>query len=177
MIGGDIIGVIAMTEPGIGSDLRSMCTTIRRDGNDYIVNESKMFMTNGFNSDLAVVACKTDPAGKKLTLVCIEDGTPRFTAGNRLEKIGFKGQDTSELSFDHVRVPVANRLGEEDAGFGYLSHRLAWERLMIGNRAVASIRRCLPRRSKVRNSAVSSRSQCSTSRTPSSASRAPRPRV
>ena len=139
MISGEMIAVIAMTEPGIGSDLRSMRTTLRRDGDDYIISGSKTFITNGFNSGMAVVACKTDPAAKKLTLVCVEDGTPGFTKGQRLEKIGLKGQDTSELFFNDVRVPITNRLGEEDKGFGYLTHQLAWERLIIAIRAAASI--------------------------------------
>jgi acyl-CoA dehydrogenase len=139
MIAGDMIAVIAMTEPGIGSDLRAMRTSLRRDGDDYVINGSKTFITNGFNSGMAVVACKTDPAEKKLTLVCVEEGTPGFSKGKRLEKIGLKGQDTSELFFDDVRVPVANRLGDEDQGFHYLTHQLAWERLIIAIRAAASI--------------------------------------
>ncbi|MCU6453121.1 acyl-CoA dehydrogenase family protein [Sphingomonas sp. A2-49] len=139
MISGDRISVIAMSEPGIGSDLRSMRTSVRRDGDDYVINGSKTFITNGFNSGMAVVACKTDPAERNLTLVCVEEGTPGFTKGNRLEKIGLKGQDTSELFFDEVRVPVANRLGEENKGFTYLTHQLAWERLIIAIRAAASI--------------------------------------
>jgi alkylation response protein AidB-like acyl-CoA dehydrogenase len=139
MIAGDMIAVIAMTEPGIGSDLRSMRTSVRRDGDHYVVNGSKTFITNGFNSGMAVVAGKTDPAEKKLTLICVEEGTPGFTKGKRLEKIGLKGQDTSELFFDEVRVPVANRLGEEDKGFQYLTHQLAWERLIIAIRAASSI--------------------------------------
>ncbi|MEA3001833.1 MAG: acyl-CoA dehydrogenase [Sphingomonadales bacterium] len=139
MIRGEMIAVIAMTEPGIGSDLRSMRTSIRRDGDDYVVNGSKTFITNGFNSGMAVVAGKTDPAEKQLTLICVEEGTPGFTKGKRLEKIGLKGQDTSELFFDEVRVPGANRLGEEGKGFQYLTHQLAWERLIIAIRAAASI--------------------------------------
>jgi len=139
MISGEMIAVIAMTEPGIGSDLRSMRATVKRDGDDYILNGSKTFITNGFNSGMAVVACKTDPDEKKLTLVCVEEGTSGFTKGKRLEKIGLKGQDTSELFFDEVRVPVANRLGEENKGFQYLTHQLAWERLIIAIRAAASI--------------------------------------
>lgn len=139
MISGEMIAVIAMTEPGMGSDLRSMRTSLRRDGDEYVINGSKTFITNGFNSGMAVVACKTDPNEKKLTLVCVEEGTPGFSKGKRLEKIGLKGQDTSELFFDEVRVPLANRLGEEDKGFSYLTHQLAWERLIIAIRAAASI--------------------------------------
>jgi acyl-CoA dehydrogenase len=139
MISGDMIGVIAMTEPGMGSDLRAVRTSIRRDGDHYVVNGSKTFITNGINSGMAVVVGKTDPDGRELTLICVEEGTPGFTKGRKLEKIGLRGQDTSELFFSDVRVPVANRLGEEGAGFAYLSHQLAWERLIIGIRAAASI--------------------------------------
>lgn len=139
MISGEMIGVIAMTEPGMGSDLRAVRTSIRRDGDEYVISGSKTFITNGINSGLAVVVGKTDPAARELTLICVEDGTPGFSKGKKLEKIGLRGQDTSELFFDEVRVPVSNRLGEENKGFRYLSHQLAWERLIIGIRAAASI--------------------------------------
>lgn len=139
MISGEMIAVIAMTEPGMGSDLRAVRTSIRRDGDEYVINGSKTFITNGINSGMAVVVGKMDPAARELTLICVEDGTPGFSKGKKLEKIGLRGQDTSELFFDEVRVPVANRLGEENKGFRYLSHQLAWERLIIGVRAAASI--------------------------------------
>jgi acyl-CoA dehydrogenase len=139
MVSGDTIGVIAMSEPGIGSDLRSMRTSARRDGDDYVINGQKTFITNGGNADLMVTATKLDPGAKELTLVCVEADRPGFSKGKLLEKIGLKGQDTSELFFDEVRVPVENRLGEENKGFGYLTHQLAWERTIIGLRACASI--------------------------------------
>lgn len=139
MVSGEKIGVIAMSEPGVGSDLRAMRTSARRDGDDYIVNGQKTFITNGGNADLMVTATKRDPLAKELTLICIEADRPGFSKGKLLEKIGLKGQDTSELFFDEVRVPVANRLGEEDRGFSYLTHQLAWERTIIGLRACASI--------------------------------------
>lgn len=139
MVSGATIGVIAMSEPGIGSDLRSMRTSARRDGDDYVVTGQKTFITNGGNADLVVTAAKLDPAAKDLTLVCVEADRPGFSKGKLLEKIGLKGQDTSELFFDDVRVPVANRLGEENKGFSYLTHQLAWERTIIGLRAAASI--------------------------------------
>ncbi|MDX3901428.1 MAG: acyl-CoA dehydrogenase family protein [Sphingobium sp.] len=139
MISGEMIAVIAMTEPGMGSDLRAVRTSIRRDGDEYVINGSKTFITNGINSGMAVVVGKIDPAARELTLICVEEGTPGFSKGKKLEKIGLRGQDTSELFFDEVRVPVANRLGEENKGFHYLSHQLAWERLIIGIRAAASI--------------------------------------
>jgi acyl-CoA dehydrogenase len=139
MVSGDLIGVIAMSEPGVGSDLRSMRTTARRDGDGYIVNGQKTFITNGGNADLMVTATKLDPNAKELTLICVEADRPGFSKGRLLEKIGLKGQDTSELFFDNVRVPAANRLGDENQGFKYLTHQLAWERTIIGIRAAACI--------------------------------------
>lgn len=139
MVRGELIGVIAMSEPGIGSDLRAMRTSARRDGDDYIVNGQKTFITNGGNAGLVVTATKIDPAGKELTLICVEEDRAGFTKGRLLEKIGLKGQDTAELFFDEVRVPVGNRLGEEGMGFKYLTHQLAWERLIIAIRAAQSI--------------------------------------
>jgi acyl-CoA dehydrogenase len=139
MVSGELIAVIAMSEPGVGSDLRSMRTSARRDGDDYLINGQKTFITNGGNADLMVTATKLDPLAKELTLVCVEADRPGFSKGRLLEKIGLKGQDTSELFFDNVRVPVENRLGEENQGFRYLTHQLAWERTIIGLRAAASI--------------------------------------
>lgn len=139
MVSGEMIGVIAMSEPGIGSDLRSMRTSARVDGDDYVINGQKTFITNGGNADLMVTATKLDPGAKELTLICVEADRQGFSKGKLLEKIGLKGQDTSELFFDEVRVPAANRLGEENKGFSYLTHQLAWERTIIGLRAAASI--------------------------------------
>ncbi|MBW0238457.1 acyl-CoA dehydrogenase family protein [Pseudomonas sp. D1HM] len=139
MVSGELIGVIAMSEPGIGSDLRAMRTSARRDGDDYIVNGQKTFITNGGNAGLVVTATKIDPAAKELTLICVEEDRAGFAKGRLLEKIGLKGQDTAELFFDEVRVPVGNRLGEEGMGFKYLTHQLAWERLIIAIRAAQSI--------------------------------------
>ncbi len=139
MVSGEMIGVIAMSEPGIGSDLRSMRTQLRQDGDEYVISGQKTFITNGGNADLVVTATKIDPASKDLTLVCVETDREGFSKGRLLDKIGLKGQDTAELFFDDVRVPVSNRLGEENAGFGYLTHQLAWERLIIALRAAESI--------------------------------------
>jgi acyl-CoA dehydrogenase len=116
-----------------------MRTTARRDADSYVVNGQKTFITNGGNADLMVTATKLDPAQKHLTLVCVEANRPGFSKGRLLEKVGLKGQDTSELFFDNVRVPTGNRLGEENQGFQYLTHQLAWERTIIGIRAAASI--------------------------------------
>jgi acyl-CoA dehydrogenase len=139
MVSGEMIGVIAMSEPGVGSDLRSMRTTAVLNHGNYTINGQKTFITNGGNADLAVTATKLDSAAKELTLICVEKERPGFSKGRRLEKIGLKGQDTSELFFDNVSVPLENRLGEEGQGFKYLTHQLAWERTIIGIRAAASI--------------------------------------
>ena len=137
MAKGEIITAIAMTEPGMGSDLKAIKTHARRDGSDWIINGSKTFISNGQNCGLVIVACKTDPgAGRKgISLICVEEGTPGFTKGRNLEKIGMHAADTSELFFDDVRVPADNLLGEENAGFSYLIRNLPQERLVIAIRA------------------------------------------
>ena len=141
MARGEIITAIAMTEPGMGSDLKAMRTTARRDGSDWIINGSKTFISNGQNCGLVIVACKTDPgAGRKgISLICVEEGTPGFTKGRNLEKIGLHAADTSELFFDDVRVPAENLLGEENAGFSYLIRNLPQERLVIAVRSAMSM--------------------------------------
>ncbi|GAA5235663.1 acyl-CoA dehydrogenase [Verticiella sediminum] len=138
---GELIGAIAMTEPGTGSDLKSVRAHARREGDEYVINGQKTFITNGYNSEIVVVVCKTDPqAGAKgVSLIVVEEGTPGFSKGRKLEKIGLHAQDTAELFFDNVRVPVGNRLGEEGKGFAYLMHELAQERLIIALRAATSI--------------------------------------
>ena len=147
MARGEVIGAIAMTEPGTGSDLKSVRTTARRDGDHYVINGSKTFITNGQNCGLVIVVAKTDPeAGAKgISLIVVEEGTPGFSKGRKLEKIGLLAQDTSELFFEDCRVPVGNRLGEENAGFKYLMHELAQERLVIGVRAAMCIETFLQR--------------------------------
>lgn len=141
MASGETICAIAMTEPGTGSDLRSLRTSAARDGDHYVVNGQKTFITNGMNADVAIVAVKVDPrpADKKISLLLIDAASPGFSKGPKLEKIGLRGQDTCELFFDNVRVPVANRLGEEHEGFGYLMRELAQERMIIALRAAASV--------------------------------------
>jgi long-chain-acyl-CoA dehydrogenase len=139
MATGELIGAIAMTEPGAGSDLQAIRATAVRDGDHYVLNGAKTFITNGFNCDLVVVAAKTDPSrGAGGTSLFVVDTTmPGFTKGRRLEKVGLKAQDTGELFFDGVRVPVGHRLGEEGRGFAYLMQELPWERLQIALTAVA----------------------------------------
>ena len=141
LISGDLIAVIAMSEPQIGSDLRGMKTKAVRDGDHYVLSGQKTFITNGINSGLAIVAAKVEGQAnpKDITLFCVEEGTPGFEKGKKLEKIGLRGQDTSELFFSDVRVPVENMLGQESGGFGCLMTELAKERLIIGIRAAASV--------------------------------------
>jgi acyl-CoA dehydrogenase len=141
MARGELIGAIAMTEPGMGSDLKAVRTTAKRDGAHYVINGQKTFITNGQNCGLVVVVAKTNPAAgrKGISLVCVEEGTPGFAKGRNLEKVGLHAQDTSELFFDEVRIPAANLLGEEGQGFRYLVHNLPQERLIIALRAAASI--------------------------------------
>jgi long-chain-acyl-CoA dehydrogenase len=142
---GELITAIAMTEPGIGSDLASMTTSARRDDGHYLVNGSKTFITNGINADLVITAVKTDPSERHrgVSLVVVERGMDGFERGRNLEKIGMHSQDTSELFFNDVRVPVENRLGEEGQGFRYLTRNLAQERLSIAIAGVAAARAAL----------------------------------
>src|SRR6202035_4405873 len=130
---GELITAIAMTEPGIGSDLASMSTTARRDGDCYVVNGSKTFITNGVNADLVITAVKTDPAQRHrgMSLLILERGMEGFERGRNLDKLGLHSQDTAELFFTDVRVPTANLLGEEGQGFIQLVHNLPQERLSI----------------------------------------------
>lgn len=138
-LSGDIVTAIAMTEPGTGSDLQGIQTTAIRDGDEYVINGSKTFITNGQHADLVIVVCKTDPtAGAKgLSLFLVEADTLGFEKGSNLEKIGLKAQDTSELFFQDVRVPKESMLGAEGMGFKYLMMELPQERLSIAIVAVA----------------------------------------
>jgi len=131
---GELITAIAMTEPGTGSDLASVATSAVRDGDEYILNGAKTFITNGINSDLVIVVCKTDTDGGHggMSLLVVERDMPGFERGRNLDKVGQHSADTAELFFSDVRVPVANLLGEEGRAFDYLSFNLAQERLSIG---------------------------------------------
>lgn len=142
MVTGELITAIAMTEPGIGSDLASMSTTALRDGEHYVVNGSKTFITNGINSDVVITAVKTDPTQKHkgMSLLVLERGMAGFERGRNLDKMGLHAQDTAELFFNDVHVPAANLLGEEGAGFRYLVSNLPQERLSIAYAGVAAAR-------------------------------------
>ena len=133
MVAGRAIAAIAMTEPDTGSDLQAIRTTAIRDGNHYVVNGAKTYISAGQNADVVVVVAKTDPAakGRGISLILVEADRDGFKKGRNLDKIGQKSADTSELFFDHVRVPMTNILGEEGRGFSYLMRQLPQERLSI----------------------------------------------
>ena len=142
---GELITAIAMTEPGTGSDLASIASTARKDGDRYILNGSKTFITNGINSDIIIVAAKTDPTQRHtgMSLMIVERSMVGFERGRNLEKIGMHSQDTAELFFNDVEVPVENLLGEEGRAFHYLTSNLAQERLSIAIAGVAFARSAL----------------------------------
>ncbi len=146
-ITGECLVAIAMTEPGVGSDLAGITTRAIRDGDEYVLNGSKTFISNGQNCDLVIVVVKTDPDASPphdgMSLILVEAGTAGFEKGRNLKKLGLKGQDTSELSFSDCRVPVSNRLGEEGRGFIMLMEKLQQERLVIAVGSIASCRRSL----------------------------------
>jgi alkylation response protein AidB-like acyl-CoA dehydrogenase len=137
---GELITAIAMTEPGIGSDLAGLSTRALRDGDHYILDGAKTFITNGINADLVITAVKTDPSERHrgISLIVVERDMEGFERGRNLEKLGQHAQDTAELSFSNVHVPVGNLLGEEGEGFRYLVSNLPQERLSIAASAVAA---------------------------------------
>jgi alkylation response protein AidB-like acyl-CoA dehydrogenase len=143
MVSGETVTAIAMTEPGAGSDLQGIRTAARRDGNHYVLNGSKTYITNGQHADLVIVVAKTDPAAgaKGVSLILVEAERDGYARGRNLDKIGFHSQDTSELFFHDVRVPITNCLGAEGAGFAYLMNQLPQERLSIACAAQAAAQR------------------------------------
>ncbi|RZT94927.1 acyl-CoA dehydrogenase [Rivibacter subsaxonicus] len=140
MASGEMIGAIAMSEPAAGSDLQGVRATAVRHGDHYLLNGSKTFITNGWLCDLVIVVAKTDPAlgAKGISLFVVDTTMPGFSKGKRLKKVGMKAQDTSELFFDNVRVPVENLLGAEGSGFASLMQELPWERMQIAITSMAS---------------------------------------
>ncbi|HZE39239.1 MAG TPA: acyl-CoA dehydrogenase family protein [Stackebrandtia sp.] len=140
LVSGERIAAIAMSEPAAGSDLQGIATTAKRDGDDYILNGQKTFITNGINADIAIVLARTDPDAAHLgfSLLAVERGMPGFERGRNLDKIGMKAQDTAELFFNDVRVPAANLIGEEGRGFIYLMEGLPRERLAIAVAGIAA---------------------------------------
>ena len=145
MATGECIGAIAMTEPGAGSDLQGIRTTAVRTDDHWVLNGAKTFITNGINADLVITVARTDPdAGSRgISLLVVERGMPGFTRGRKLDKIGMHAQDTAELFFDDVQVPVGNLLGNEGGGFVHLMERLPRERMSIAYMALASARAAL----------------------------------
>jgi alkylation response protein AidB-like acyl-CoA dehydrogenase len=143
MVSGESVTAIAMTEPGAGSDLQGVKTVARREGDHYVVNGSKTYITNGQHADLTIVVAKTDPAqgARGTSLILVEAEREGYSKGRNLDKIGFHSQDTSELFFSDVRVPVANLLGTEGQGFAYLMSQLPQERLSIACSAQGSAQR------------------------------------
>jgi alkylation response protein AidB-like acyl-CoA dehydrogenase len=143
MVSGETATAIAMTEPGAGSDLQGIRTTARRDGNHYVLNGSKTYITNGQHADLVIVVAKTDSSlgAKGVSLILVEADREGYARGRNLDKIGFHSQDTSELFFNDVRVPITNCLGEEGSGFAYLMNQLPQERLSIACSAQAAAQR------------------------------------
>ncbi|HME48015.1 acyl-CoA dehydrogenase family protein [Mycobacterium sp.] len=142
---GELITAIAMTEPGTGSDLQGIKTRAVRDGDDWVLNGAKTFITNGINSDLVIVVAQTSPDKGALgfSLLVVERGMEGFERGRKLDKIGLDAQDTAELSFNDVRVPSANLLGDEGQGFVYLMQNLPQERLSIAVMAAAAMEQVL----------------------------------
>lgn len=144
-VSGEVVTAIAMTEPGAGSDLAALSTTAIKDGDDYILNGSKTFISNGILCDLCIVAAKTnadpDQAHQGISLFLVEANRPGFIKGNRLKKMGMASQDTAELAFQDCRIPATNLLGEEGGGFMMLMKQLQQERLVvaIGSQAVAEV--------------------------------------
>jgi alkylation response protein AidB-like acyl-CoA dehydrogenase len=143
MVSGETATAIAMTEPGAGSDLQGIRTTAKRDGNHYVLNGSKTYITNGQHADLVIVVAKTDASlgAKGVSLILVEADREGYARGRNLDKIGFHSQDTSELFFNDVRVPITNCLGEEGMGFAYLMNQLPQERLSIACAAQAAAQR------------------------------------
>jgi acyl-CoA dehydrogenase len=140
MCSGDLIGALAMTEPGSGSDLKAIRTTARLEGDEYVINGAKTFISNGGTADLIVLVVKTDPAAgvRGVSLIVLETaGASGFSVGRVLEKVGMKAQDTAELFFDDVRVPAANLLGEPGQGYAYVMAQLAHERLVVADWGLA----------------------------------------
>ena len=145
IISGECITAVAVTEPDAGSDVKGIRTVARRDGDHYVLNGSKVFITNGVLANLYFVAAKTDPAGgsKGISIFAVEKGTPGFTVARRLEKMGWRSSDTAELAFQDCRVPAANLIGEEHRGFYAIMRNFQTERIAIGAMAMGESARAI----------------------------------
>ena len=145
VVSGETVMAIGMTEPAAGSDLQGIKTRADRDGNHFVINGQKVFISNGTIADLYILACKTDPSegAKGISLILVEGDREGFKRGRNLEKIGCKAQDTSELFFEDVRVPITNLLGQEGRGFAQLMQQLSQERLVVAIRCATGIEAAL----------------------------------
>jgi acyl-CoA dehydrogenase len=142
-IRGELITAVAITEPGAGSDVAGIRTSAKRDGGDWVLNGTKMFITNGVHADLYFVAAKTGPGKREMSMFIVEKGTPGFTVGRALKKSGWLSSDTAELVFDNVRIPAANLLGEEGQGFRSVMKNFQTERIALAAMAVGHCQRAL----------------------------------
>lgn len=140
---GELITAVAITEPGAGSDVAGLRTTARRDGDEWVLNGSKLFITNGVHADLYFVAARTGPGKRDMSIIAVEKGTPGFSVGRQLDKTGWLCSDTAELHFDNVRVPASNLLGEEGKGFYAVMKNFQTERIALGAMAVGHCTRAL----------------------------------
>ncbi|MRD46987.1 acyl-CoA dehydrogenase [Caenimonas koreensis DSM 17982] len=143
VIAGELITAVGITEPGAGSDVAGIRTTARRDGDDWVLNGTKMFITNGVHADLYFVAAKSGPGKREVSMFIVEKGTPGFTVGRALKKSGWLSSDTAELIFDNVRIPAANLLGEEGKGFYSVMKNFQTERIALAAMAVGHCQRAL----------------------------------
>jgi alkylation response protein AidB-like acyl-CoA dehydrogenase len=143
-IRGEKIGALAVTEPNAGSDVAGIQTRAIRDGDEFVINGSKIFITNGIRADFYIVACKTNPdmGHRGISQIIVERGTPGFKASRKLDKLGWRASDTAELSFDQVRVPVTNLMGQEGNGFYQIMNGFQFERLMMAVGSVSSAQYC-----------------------------------
>ena len=143
VIAGKLITAVGISEPGAGSDVAGICTSAKRDGDEWVVNGCKMFITNGVHADLYFVAAKTGPGKRDMSMFIVEKGTPGFTVGRALKKTGWLSSDTAELIFDNVRIPAGNLLGEEGRGFYSVMKNFQTERIALGAMAVGHCTRAL----------------------------------
>ncbi|WP_048439578.1 acyl-CoA dehydrogenase family protein [Caenimonas sp. SL110] len=143
VIAGELITAVAITEPGAGSDVAGIRTSAKLDGNEWVLNGTKMFITNGVHADLYFVAAKTGPGKRDMSMFIVEKGTPGFTVGRALKKTGWLSSDTAELVFDNVRIPQGNLLGEEGKGFYSVMKNFQTERIALGAMAVGHCQRAL----------------------------------
>jgi acyl-CoA dehydrogenase len=175
VVKGRTITAVGITEPGAGSDVAGIRTTARRDGDHWVLNGTKMFITNGVHADLYFIAAKTSDARHGMSMFIVEKGTPGFTVGRALKKSGWLSSDTAELVLDHVRIPAANLLGDENKGFYAVMKNFQTERIALAAMAIGHCTQALKMTLDFASARPSAR-RCSTSRRSASASRCWTPR-